>query len=221
MLKLLWTHRTPVICSIVASLLCVFFLEPLLSYLGRVFLITTSFLSKNYTDRIYTEAALLETYDFAYGLTLFYIILPVTLLSVALILAGIRWIVDRSAVSASEIAENDTGEGQVEGADEGDVEVTHPLRHKRLMGVGLCLIGLLLVGAMGVIIGASQVQLEVISSFKQHLRILRPYIDQDTEDRIVSDWSRMSSRDDYVAIQRQLQEVAEKNKLQLPDNYVY
>ena len=221
MLKLLWTHRTAVICSIVASLLCVYFLEPLLSYLGRAFLITTSFLSKSYTDRIYTEAAMLETYNFAYGLTLCYIILPMTLLSVALLLAGIRWTVDRSAVSAPEIDENNTGEGQVEGADEGDVEVTHPLRYRRLMGVGLCLIGLLLVGATGVIVGASQVQLEVISSFKQHLRILRPYINQDTEDRIVSDWSCMSSRDDYVAIQRQLQEVAEKNKLQLPDNYVY
>lgn len=63
--------------------------------------------------------------------------------------------------------------------------------------------------------------LNAISDFKQHLRIVTPYLDDKEKDLIISDWSQMRSLDDYNEVYKVLLEVAKENKLKLYRNRTY
>lgn len=63
--------------------------------------------------------------------------------------------------------------------------------------------------------------LNAISDFKQHLRIVTPYLDDKEKDLIISDWSQMRNLDDYNEVYKVLLEVAKENKLKLYRNRTY
>jgi hypothetical protein len=60
------------------------------------------------------------------------------------------------------------------------------------------------------------VTLNAISDFKQHMRIVAPYITLEEEKQILSKWSLMKSFEDYESINRRLIEIVKANDLSLP-----
>ena len=56
----------------------------------------------------------------------------------------------------------------------------------------------------GIVIVGNYTQLSLISSFNQHMRILAPYIDEQTEEQIISEWSLMKTEADYDAVYKTL-----------------
>jgi hypothetical protein len=72
-----------------------------------------------------------------------------------------------------------------------------------------------------VIAAANYTQLSLISSFRQHMRILSPYVSEQDEKMLYSKWSLMNSREDYVQIYERLNAIALKNGITLPKNRIY
>ncbi len=68
---------------------------------------------------------------------------------------------------------------------------------------------------------ANYIQLSTISSFKQHIRIVAPYISDNEEEKLISEWSLINSKDDYQKIYNKLNKIATENGLQLPENKIY
>ncbi len=71
------------------------------------------------------------------------------------------------------------------------------------------------------VLAGNYMQLSVISSFKRDLRILAPYIDDDHEERLLSEWSQMRSEEDYERIRRALNEIAEAHGIDFTENAIY
>ena len=63
MLEILRKHATAIICSIVASAMFIYFLDPAISWIAIVFFQVSKFLSQLYIDEIFSESALLVTID--------------------------------------------------------------------------------------------------------------------------------------------------------------
>jgi cell division protein FtsL len=60
--------------------------------------------------------------------------------------------------------------------------------------------------------------LNAITDFKQHIRIVAPYIESKEKDLLISDWSQMRKLDDYNDIYKKLIEIAKENDLKLYKN---
>jgi len=63
--------------------------------------------------------------------------------------------------------------------------------------------------------------LNAITDFKQHIRIVSPYIESKEKDLLISDWSQMRKLDDYNDIYKKLVEIAKENDLKLYKNKQY
>lgn len=56
-----------------------------------------------------------------------------------------------------------------------------------------------------------------ITHFEQSLNIVRPYISNEREKMIVSKYSQIDEREDYVLVMKNIEEIAKQNGVQLPD----
>ncbi len=70
-------------------------------------------------------------------------------------------------------------------------------------------------------ISGQVVTLNAITNFKQHMRIVAPYITQEESNQLLSKWSQMRTVEDYDAIYKRLSEVAKANGARLPRNNLY
>ena len=70
-------------------------------------------------------------------------------------------------------------------------------------------------------ISAQVVTLNAITDFRQHMRIVAPYITEEESKQLFSKWSQMRTVEDYDAIYKRLSQVAESNKVRLPKNHLY
>lgn len=57
--------------------------------------------------------------------------------------------------------------------------------------------------------------LNSITNFKQHIRIVTPYISQSEKDMLMSEWSQMQGLNDYNIVYEKLIEIAKENDLKL------
>lgn len=73
----------------------------------------------------------------------------------------------------------------------------------------------------GIVAAANNLQLELVTSFKQYMRIIRPYIDSSKEAVIISKWSQMKSRQDYQQVIFEIETIAKENGIILPENTLY
>lgn len=198
-------NKSGIISGIVASAIFLYFLQPLLELASRVFFRASNFIGSAYVDRIYAQAAHLETQDFSFTIFIIYfggmaaIILSI---SIRLIL--------KSLITKSNKNENDK-----------DSEKTKTPSPSRLVSAGLG--GALLCVSLFLfsLIAADFTQLSTISSFKQHMRIIAPYVDEQKEEELLSQWSLMENQDDYNNLYLIVHAIAEKDGLKLPENRIY
>lgn len=217
MQELIRRHRAAIICSIIASMLCVYFLDPILTFLGRSFLSWAAFLGGSYTDRIYSQAAHLETVNYSFLLVVSVFVFMASF-TITLVILSLRHLRHRERLNSTGLL--DSGDATIQRIN---IESQPQDKGKRpsfgSAASAVVMLVTLIWGSM--VIGANWVQLGVISSFQQHVRILRPYMDDVTEEAIVSEWSMMSSKADYDRVQAKLERIAEQQSIKLPENRLY
>jgi hypothetical protein len=64
-------------------------------------------------------------------------------------------------------------------------------------------------------------QLRVVSSFKQHMTTIAPYITEQRAKELYSQWTQMRNQQDYQRIYRELNRIAADNHVVLPENVVF
>jgi len=96
-----------------------------------------------------------------------------------------------------------------------------PKRAKRLVyvAVNLTVSGYLLYGFFQV--AGEVIVLNAITDFKQHIRIITPYITQAEKDNLLSDWSQMRTIDDYNNIYKRMTGIAQQSNVKLYRNRMY
>ena len=62
-------------------------------------------------------------------------------------------------------------------------------------------------------LAGESIVLNATSDFKQHLRIVAPYITDQEEELVLSEWSQMDSLEDYNNIYRKLIPIAKEHEL--------
>lgn len=70
-------------------------------------------------------------------------------------------------------------------------------------------------------IAGEVVVINAISDFKQHVRIINPYISNEEKEVIISQWSQMRNLEDYNKVYEGLISVAKENDLKLYKNRSY
>ena len=223
MINLFRRHRTPIICSIIASMVFLYCLDPILSWLGMLFLRVAEFISSAYLDRIYAEASHLETQNYS-----FYVVVLIILIFMAFsstfIRIGFMRITSRSN-SKKEKIDNDVSakdeSRNIHNKKSLEIDPNQSILRKRFNGIVLLCFGLFSLTWGSAVIGANYIELILISDFSRHIRILRPYIDDATEEKIISEWCLMSSKNDFTVIKKKIEGIAQDNGIELPENKIY
>jgi hypothetical protein len=189
--------------SIVATALFIYFLDPILSLFGRTATQLVAHLYSGYIDHQFEQAALCSSFDAAF------LLLAATCAAIlsfswgfcaAIVVNTLR--LKRGLPPPTPILN---------------------LVHRRYLRTTLIVVAFVtaLTLSMPPALWSGWFQLKVTSSFRQHMTALAPYL-TDQEDKLIrSQWSQMRSRHDYDAIYSRLNDVAAKNNVKLPQNPVY
>lgn len=171
----------------------------LLSWLGEY----TFGLLKNFIDSRYVKAATLEPSNYSYFILLILFVIIV-----------IGWLEISSRIK------NDLVNNPKEKKDNN--KKSEPIPKwvpKAFLGVRV-LIGFYLFYGLLFIAGESTV-LNSITDFKQHIRIIEPYITPEKKSKLVSQWSQMRSLKDYNAVYEELLKIAKEKNIKLYRNKQY
>jgi len=190
-------NSTSIIVGLLTTIVFLYVLQPLLEFVATIVVFIASYVSTAYIDLLFIQIAHLEIMDFGF---LFYILLFSLIIGVSLGLLSSKW---RSSRSKGE-----TGE---------ELKESSVLRKKIISTIFLTVIILFCL----VQLSTKAYQLSLISSFKQHVQIIAPYIDEQKEELILSEWSLMKSSSDYDTIYFKLNNIAKINNVKLPENRVY
>jgi len=70
---------------------------------------------------------------------------------------------------------------------------------------------------MGIdIVAKYQFHWDHLTTFRHHVRIVKPYIDVTQEELLISKWSQMQNQKNYDEIQLELKAIAKENGVDLP-----
>ena len=180
-----------VTASVIATFACLWFLEPLFRLFGRLIFSAGSYGLQAYTDRLFEQAALLTPPDPALYV-LIVIFLLIDSFLVTLVVAYLRPKAKPTSL---------------------------PQRHWKLKAI--CFIGIIPVFLSLFSIYSLVVQHRLISSFRQHIAAIAPYITEEEEERLVSRWTQMKSESDYLLIYTDLAALATAHSITLPPNRVF
>lgn len=199
--------QTGIYSSIIASLIFLAIFEPTLSALGRFMLRITGGLFSAYQDRLYAEIATGEL-NFSYTILMFISAPFVMPLFFTIIFRLIRFFHKKQ--------EHREVKGQEEQV-EASAKTANPERRSTLRVFILVLLPL----AFSFLLTDGYIRLHTITSFRQHITILTPYIEIKEKDMLQSRFASMRSRRDYDAIRADLARIAAAAKIELPDNKLY
>ena len=191
-------HSGAILAGLVSSFLFLYLLEPLLGFLVNAVVAVTTLLGTTYLDQIYSQAAHLETHNYAFWiLTMVFGVTTGFATSTAFIILGV--VRPRRSV---------TKDGE-------------PKKPSKLARLGVAAFLLFGAGWGLVVLAGNYMQLSAISTFKRDLRIVAPFIDDHKEESLLSAWSLMQSEADYEAIRKELGAIAGTHGIALPENAIY
>lgn len=184
--------------GVVSSLVVIYLFQPILDasiYMIKGLAYVTG---KAYYDRIFIQAAILEERNFGFFITVSILFL----LSYAFVYGSYKAVRRSFGSTPKERPEV-------------------PLKIRKVMSVLALFLTVSLLISTALVVSANQLQLELITSFKQYMRIIKPYIDPSKEAALISRWSQMKGRSDYLQVMEEIEETARKNKIILPKNTLY
>ena len=183
-----------IVVGIVSSVLFLYFFQPILDFIGRTFLRVLSAVSSKYSDDFYSKIAHLELFDFSF----FWLLLVFTMLCTVALSLSIRSIRGKQKANERKNREIKNSEKYVFFA-----------------------ITLVTVLFLILFMATKIYQLRLITSFKQHMLILAPYVTDQEEEELYSRGSLMNSEKDYNDIYIELNKIANKQNVVLPENGIY
>lgn len=189
------TIRVGIVTGIVASMVFVYFLDPIIRVFGEGVLYVSKYLVTGLLDSLYQKSALgvakdpaLSTYSLFVGMV---VGLPVAALSV---------ILRRKINSGS------------------DSEKRPESKSRKLIAIiPIVVLPVMLFYQFWTIL----FQYQVVTSFDQHIRILAPYIETNERMFIESEFASMQREEDYKNLYNTMNGLAKANKVVLPDNPSY
>jgi len=186
--------------SLFASLLFLYFLDPILKFVGYLVLNVGASIFESYIDRLVRQASLMSGPDPAF--------------SVLLLLIGTTWFLSIIATLYMVFKESKR-------LSSIKLKTSKILDNKKFFNsiVIILSIGLTITSFM-LIFGTAH-QKKIITSFDQHLVAIAPYTTEQNIISLKSRFAQMESRADYNKIYAELETIAKKNNVKLLDNYVY
>jgi MFS family permease len=185
------TWPRAIIAGILASLIVIYFLDPILSFLGRLTLYVAGALFATYLDRLYAEVAISEP-NFGF-----------------FFLAGAAGTSLGCAI------------GFILGASVLKKRVTSiaspPVKYVWLIAIILVVISVPLLA----VTVDSYIRLKTTSTFNQRLAVIAPQISDQQRKEFLARFASMESKADFEAVMHTMDEVAVKNKVKLPKNRLY
>ncbi|HCE1609394.1 TPA: hypothetical protein NJY97_004589 [Vibrio parahaemolyticus] len=206
MIEMLKQHKAAIYCGIIASLIIIYAIEPLLGWVIEFVSYALSLLGLAYKDRLYQNLATMESTNYAFLLSVVFVIAPVVLASLFMLAEHVKNIVsdeDRKTSSSPR--------------KKGSLLLT---RRSKVVSLIMCMFFVvnILVGID--IIARYQFHWDNLTRFNHHMRIVTPYLEPGEKEMIISDWSRMRNESDYDEIYKSLESIAKANKLILPDRRI-
>ena len=191
--------KVGVISSLVASLLFYVFGQPLLQFISSLLFGIGNRLFHGITDRLFAQAALLTPPDIGLELTL--LVLGGMVGLVSGFTAGLIHVWRKPATLESNHEETDL----------------HPKRFPwSILVLSIVIFLVTVFWAYSTLF-----QFKTITSFKQHMVTLAPYISDQQAKQLYSEWTLMRSEDDYRRIYSKLTQLASQNHITLPRNYMF
>ena len=205
-------YRSTISASLVAAAAFFYLLEPILAFTGRTVLVAAGFLSDTSMNRIYAESAHLEVQDFSFFLTSYFMV------GVTGVIFLISLLILRSTFSEGRGSTGHTGPGN---PDRVAVDRTGKKTQRSVVAVLSVVNSILLISWTSAVIVANHFELSLTSSFRQHLRILAPVLSEQDEEELLSEWSQMTTTQDFDRLYAQLSAHAKRHGLTLPANTIY
>lgn len=195
-------NKSTIIASFMTGVILLYFIDPIFSFTANLFITVGSNISKTLVDKIYAQAAHLETQNHAF--ILYVILQSIMVVFLAIIIVWMLFDIFKKKRAEVEKAE----------------KVEKILENKSVVFVYvfICLI-LLIMQIFYISVGYAQFR--IISTFTRQMRVIEPYINEQEEEEIISQWSLMKNKSDYLKIIKKLNTIAEKNNVELPKNEIY
>jgi hypothetical protein len=183
--------------SIVASIIFIYLLDPLFSLLWRIIHHSAGSARQALIDKLFEQAALGEARDPAFVVMLFMITIII--------------FVPLGAIATSAL----------QGLRARDSKGSEEKGHSRLWEA-LFIVSAILFLITGIeIMWSHWFQLTVTTSFCQHMKAVSPYISEQEEEALESEWTQMRTEQDYRHLYLKLSRIASTNKVRLPENIAY
>ena len=197
-------HSSGVLVGIISTMLFLYFIQPIFEFIVHLVIQFGSLIGAAYVDEIFASVSHLEVFDYSF-----------------LLVTIVLGIVSGSSLSAVLLIWRKPRKSNKEKPEKPEeLEVT-----KASSGLGRKVFSsflMLIIGLGTIAFLATRVyQLNLISSFEQHVRILAPYISDQEEEVFISRWSRMETEENYELIYVDLNALAKENDIELPSNRIY
>jgi hypothetical protein len=188
------TFRASVIASVIASLLVIIFVQPLLNFVWGVILWLGMHVFIGMLNQLYANAALGHR-DWVVA---FFAMIALTLALMAPPTAFIVRLIRRRSI------QNKRGEHP-------PAEKTSPW--KRVVDIGMTVVGTVAISFMAASI---YFDLQLNTSFDQRIAVLAPKVSDQTIKELRAQWALMESREDYLALEARLGQLAHDAGITLP-----
>lgn len=199
MQELIKKHSTSITVAIVSTIIFMYILQPLLEFIGSKAVSIGGFLGASYVDELFAQVSHLEIMDFSF---FFYMLFSVFIAVFFTFLIISTW----------QTSKKDGDENK---------EKIETKTKSTLTKVRSTVIYILFIIFFITMVSTKFYQLSLISSFKQHLRIVAPYMSQQDEKKLLSEWSLIESKKDYDDVNKKMIQLATENNIELPDNKLY
>ncbi len=192
--------KVGIISSVIASCIFLVLLEPILRGITAVLFGFGAGLFRAYTDRLFAQAALLAPPESSFEL--------LTMVVGFIVALGIGYTAGRISFWR-----------RVSGAKRRPRPVD--LEKLRRFPWPLLIMDVIAILALIGLTYSHLFQLRVISSFKQHMTAIAPYITDEQVKKLYSDWTQMRGEGDYRKIYTEISRIAAEHDIRLPENIVF
>lgn len=208
MLRFIRENKSGIIVGLITTIIFIYLLQPILGWVGERLLFVAYDLNHAYIDRIYAQAAMLTTQNYSFILfTVAAYIFGFSVFSASLLMLLPR--------QYTQIIYNILNGVQKSG---GKLPLHYQSKIRRYT-IGS--IGILTFVWMTLDLSGNYLQLNLISTFNQDMRIISPYINDQQRSKIISEWSLMKGKSDYLVVYAQIDKIAKQNNIELPENKIF
>lgn len=195
-------NRNSLLAGIIGTILFIYFLQPILEFVGNSIVIFYKSFSQSLYNRVFEEMAIGKPdYDFTIILLFNGIVLSFALG------AFIATVIPRKIKKEKE---------EIKGKKKKQQEEQIEPKKRKNSTLKKVFFGVFFLSTL-FFTSLSYIKHTYIQSFEQKIRIITPYTDTLNKNMLISDFSRMKNYDDYQKIINEIEKIAEKNNIELPN----